>query len=117
MLALAEDDATPVLERAKFAAIVATNLDEFFTVRVAGLRRLTDAGVTRRSADGRTPFEQLDAVLDAAAALAARHAACWRDAIAPRLAASGVRIAGWETLSELQRRRLRARFVARVLPS
>ncbi len=116
VLALAEDESTPVLERAKFAAIVATNLDEFFTVRVAGLRRLTDGGVTRRSVDGRTPSEQLDAVLHAAARLADRHATCWRDAIAPALAAGGVRISGWDALSELQRRRIRARFVTRVLP-
>jgi polyphosphate kinase len=116
VLAMAEDEATPILERAKFAAIVATNLDEFFTVRVAGLRRLVEAGVRRRSVDGRTPSEQLDAVLDAALALAVRHAACWRDGLAPQLAAHGLRITRWDLLTDLQRRRLRARFVERVLP-
>ena len=116
VLAMAEDDATPLLERAKFAAIVATNLDEFFSVRVAGLRRLVAAGVTRRSVDGRSPSTQLEAVLGAAAALAARHAACWRDGIAPRLSDAGLRIAGWDVLSELQRRRLHERFVERILP-
>ncbi|MEO8246370.1 MAG: polyphosphate kinase 1 [Chloroflexota bacterium] len=116
VLALAEDDATPLLERAKFAAIFATNLDEFFMVRVAGLRRLVEAGVTRRSVDGRTPTEELDAVLTAASRLAARHAACWRDAIAPRLDANGVRIAGWDAVGALGRRRLRERFVDRILP-
>ena len=116
VLAMAEDEATPALERAKFAAIVATNLDEFFMVRVAGLRRLVEAGVTRRSVDGRTPAEELDAVLAAASVLATRHAACWRDAITPRLAAAAVRIVGPDALDELGRRRLRQRFVDRILP-
>src|SRR4051812_45441638 len=58
----AEDDRTPLLERVKFLSIFSTNLDEFFMVRVAGLRRLLAAGVKQPTPDGMTPQEQLDAI-------------------------------------------------------
>src|SRR5215218_2087406 len=59
VLALAEDESQPLLERAKFLAIFASNTDEFFQVRVAGLKRRDEAGLGVRSADGLTPREQL----------------------------------------------------------
>ena len=59
VLALAEDETTPLLERAKFLAIFASNLDEFYMVRVAGLKRRAETGLSVRSADGLTPREQL----------------------------------------------------------
>src|SRR6476646_10568817 len=59
VLALAEDESQPLLERAKFLAIFASNLDEFYMVRVAGLKRRDEAGLGVRSADGLTPREQL----------------------------------------------------------
>ena len=63
VLALAEDPETPLLERVKFLAIFSQNLDEFFQVRVAGLKERVAAGVTRRSVDGMTASEQLEAIL------------------------------------------------------
>ena len=62
VLALAEDPATPLLERLKFLAIFSQNLDEFFQVRVAGLKDRVAAGVTRRSPDGMSASEQLEAI-------------------------------------------------------
>ena len=59
VLALAEDESQPLLERAKFLAIFASNLDEFYMVRVAGLKRRNETGLSVRSADGLTPREQL----------------------------------------------------------
>jgi polyphosphate kinase len=116
VLALAEDERVPLLERAKFAAIFATNLDEFFMVRVAGLQRQVAAGVTLRSPDGLRPAEQLEAVLDVAAGLAARHAVAWTDAIRPALARAGIRIVRWTDLDDPERAGLAGLFAERVFP-
>ena len=62
MLALAEDRSIPLLERAKFLAIFASNMDEFFQVRVAGLKQQAEAGIRTRSSDGLTPQEALSAI-------------------------------------------------------
>src|SRR5947208_15123455 len=62
VLALAEDQSAPLLERAKFLAIFASNNDEFYQVRVAGLKQQAAAGIRTRSADGLTPQEQLSAI-------------------------------------------------------
>ena len=62
ILALAEDASMPLLERVKFLAIYASNLDEFFQIRVAGLQEQVEAGVHRRAPDGRTPAEQLEGI-------------------------------------------------------
>src|SRR6059058_3636204 len=84
VLELAEDPDVPLLERAKFLAIFATNLDEFFMVRVAGVN---DA----RRPDGLTPFETLQAVSERARTLMDRHVRHWEDAIKPELAANEIR--------------------------
>src|SRR6059058_813450 len=64
VLELAEDTSIPLLERIKFSAIYASNLDEFFMVRVAGLHDQVDAGIAESLADGRTPSETIDALRD-----------------------------------------------------
>ena len=75
VLALAEDEHTPLLERVKFLSIFASNLDEFYMVRVAALKRQQAAGLTTRSADGLLPSEQLTAISTKAGLLAKRHPA------------------------------------------
>src|SRR6266566_4819820 len=96
VLELAEDQRTPLLERVKFLSIFASNLDEFFQVRVAGLRRQEAAGLAMtRSADGLTATEQLALINERALALAERHAGLFLHDVAPALAAAGVRIARW----------------------
>src|SRR5512145_870628 len=72
VLALAEDDARPALERAKFLAIFSQNLDEFFQIRVSGLREQVIVGVPGTSPDGMSPREQLDAIRDRVQELVAR---------------------------------------------
>ena len=116
VLALAEDERTPLLERVKFTAIFATNLDEFFMVRVAGLQRQVAGGVTVRSPDGLRPAELLEAVLERAAELAARHARAWSEAFVPALAHAGIRIARWSELGATERTGLAGLFAARVFP-
>ena len=73
VLALAEDPSQPLLERAKFLAIFASNLDEFYMVRVAGLKRRDEAGLQVRSADGLTPREQLARISARTQALLSRQ--------------------------------------------
>ena len=74
VLALADDTSLPLLERAKFLAIFASNLDEFYMVRVAGLKRRDEMGLSVRSADGLTPREQLRRIGEQTQQIATRHA-------------------------------------------
>ena len=89
VLELAEDPDTPLLERANFLAIFANNLDEFFMVRVAGLKRRIATGVATRSASGLQPREVLDLIWTRSRELMARHAACFQQDVAPALAEEG----------------------------
>jgi polyphosphate kinase len=116
VLALAEDSALPLLERVKFLAIAASNLDEFFQVRVAGLKRQQAAGGVRtRSVDGLTPAEQLSRIGPRAQELAAAQARLYGE-LAPLLADEGIRILRWTELDEGQQRVLQAMFSTRIFP-
>src|SRR5213596_879137 len=90
VLELAEDDTVPLLERANFLAIFASNLDEFFMVRVAGLKRRIATGVATRSASGLQPREVLEMIWARSRELMARHAACYHEDVAPALAEEGI---------------------------
>jgi polyphosphate kinase len=92
VLELAEDDRTPVLERAKFLAIYAANQDEFFMVRVAGLHDQIDAGIDARGPDGLSPSETLERIAERTRDLGARHSRVWNEEISPALAEAGIRI-------------------------
>ncbi|MHA6784844.1 RNA degradosome polyphosphate kinase [Pseudonocardia saturnea] len=116
VLALAEDTSQPLLERAKFLAIFASNLDEFYMVRVAGLKRRDDTGLAVRSADGLSPNRQLAQIATRSQAIAEAHARVFLDHVQPELAAEGIRILRWSDLSEAQRLRLSGYFSAQVFP-
>jgi polyphosphate kinase len=117
ILVLAEDPETPLLERAKFLSIFASNLDEFYQVRFAGLRRQEAAGLSQtRSADGLTTAEQLGRVAERAYALALRHARLFGEELAPALAAAGVRIRRWAELGREEQTLLNAEFEDRIFP-
>src|SRR3954463_12514209 len=79
VLQQAVDERTPLLDRVKFLAIFSSNLDEFYMVRVAGLRRQLAAGVTQQSFDGLTPQQQLEAIDRKVAGLVERQQACLAD--------------------------------------
>jgi polyphosphate kinase len=116
VLSLAEDPAQPLLERAKYLAIVATNLDEFFQVRVAGLLAQVDAGVTRPGADGRTPRDQLAEIrLEVLEQLRAQESMLLKDLI-PKLAEQRIRLVDWSGLDEVDRSRLARMFEDEILP-
>jgi polyphosphate kinase len=116
VLELAEDPATPLLERVNFLAIFASNLDEFFMVRVAGLKRRIATGVATRSASGLQPREVLDQIHTRARELMARHAACFQTEIAPQLADEGIHIIRWNELTEEEQARLFTLFRQQIFP-
>jgi polyphosphate kinase len=117
VLALAEDTALPLLERVKFLAISARNLDEFFQVRVAGLKAQVDAGVLAASPDGRSPVEQLLEIRLAVEALLRRMERVFTKELQPRLAEEGIRFVEWEALGERDRARLRHEYETRIHPA
>ena len=111
-----EDERTPLLERLKFLAIFHANLDEFFMVRVAGLRRQLAAGVQQGGADGMSPAEQLEAIDRTVRPLVARARTALHDVVLPRLRDAGVRILTVSELAPDERARVDAFFEAQVYP-
>ncbi|GAY12266.1 RNA degradosome polyphosphate kinase [Pseudonocardia sp. N23] len=116
VLALAEDPSQPLLERAKFLAIFASNLDEFYMVRVAGLKRRDETGLAVRSADGLTPREQLGRITARSQVLSEAHARVFLDEVRPELGEYGIHIRRWTDLSDDQRERLSDYFTDQVFP-
>lgn len=111
VLALAMDERTPLLERVKFVAITASNLDEFVQKRVGGLRRQEAAGVRQLSDDGRTPTEQLRLLYSVTTQMHTRMTSLWENELRPRLAAeAGVHVLSYADLSVDQRSALHKRF-------
>ncbi|QIG39987.1 RNA degradosome polyphosphate kinase [Microbacterium sp. 4R-513] len=116
VLELAEDPRLPVLERANFLAIFASNLDEFFMVRVAGLKRRILTGLAVPTNVGRAPQEVLSDISAEAHTLQLRHAAAWTNDVMPALAAAGIEILGWNDLGDEERDRLYEYFQSQVFP-
>jgi len=116
VLALAEDAGTPLLERVKFLSIFASNLDEFYMVRVAALKRQQAAGLTTRSADGLLPSEQLSAISAKARLLAERHAVLFASEVMAGLSAASIRVMRWGELSVKQRRGFDDLFQDKIFP-
>ena len=100
VLELAEDETIPLLERANFLAIFAANLDEFFMVRVAGLKRRIITGLAVPTNVGTAPTEVLAEINRVAYELQQRHARCFAMRVQPQLAEAGVRIVDWEALDD-----------------
>jgi len=112
----AEDTSHPLLERLKFLAISQTNLDEFFMIRVAGLRAQLSAEVTELSIDGLTPGEQLDAARRAVKKMVQRQAKCLVEDLVPRLADAGITISSIGSLDETGRASAGEYFRRTVFP-
>lgn len=116
VLSLAADTSLPLLERAKFLAIFASNLDEFYMVRVAGLKRRDEMGLSVRSADGLTPREQLARIGEQTQRIATRHARVFLDSVRPALAQEGIYIVTWADLDQAERDQLSTYFNEQVFP-
>ncbi len=117
VLQLAEDERTPLLERVKFCAIYTTNLDEFYMVRVAGLRDQIDAGVENPGQDGRTPSETIALIRERVLELGARLTDCFEGELRPALADNDIRLVGVRELDEEQRAELAAHFQKKIFPA
>ena len=116
VLAMAEDERVPLLERAKFLAIFGQNLDEFFQVRVAGLKDQVAAGIATTSPDGRTAAQQLLDIRDALDGLLPRMQAVFLDQVAPALADAGIGLSSWADLDEEDEKFLVETFEERIFP-
>jgi polyphosphate kinase len=116
VLTLAEDPSTPLLERAKFLAIFANNLDEFYMVRVAGLKRRMQMGLPVESGHGLTTREQLSLIASSTAQLVARHSQLFTTQVLPALLDQQVQIVRWVDLDSQERERLRAYFRDQIFP-
>jgi polyphosphate kinase len=110
------DARNPLLERLKFIAIYSTNLDEYFMIRVAALMQQVEAGVMRRSNDGRLPEEHLVAIAERLRPSVARHIACLRETLLPALKREGIRILRYDEVNDATRRSLKSAFDERIFP-
>lgn len=116
MLEEAVDETEPILERLKFLSIFASNMDEFFMIRVSGLKETFEEGVTELSPDGMTPGEQLKAIREQVIPLVEEQSRCFKDEVLPKLAGAGIVIAPYDSLSEIERANLKKYFMRRIFP-
>jgi polyphosphate kinase len=116
VLALAATPTIPLLERVKFLSITATNLDEFFMVRVAGLKEQVRAGTRRTGADGFSPVEQLEGISRRVREMAAQQSKLWLKELQPQLARAGIEVVTRNDLAEDELAPLQRYFVKQVLP-
>ncbi len=116
VLELSVDPDLPLLERARFLAIFASNLDEFFMVRVAGLKRRIATGLAVTAASGLEPREVLEAIGSRAHEMMAAHAAIYTGQIAPALSEAGIALVHWAALSPSEQDRLHTFFRDQVFP-
>jgi len=116
VLELAEDPEVPLLERAKFLAITATNLDEFVMVRLAGLHEQIDSGIDARGPDGLSPDDAFDRVSERMKELMERHSRAWEREVRPELAAAGIRIIEPEKLGPSDLADIDRDFAERIFP-
>ncbi|WP_137655620.1 RNA degradosome polyphosphate kinase [Bifidobacterium moukalabense] len=116
VLELAQDEDLPIIERASFAAIFANNLDEFFMVRVAGLKRRIDTGIAVTAASGLSPRQQLRAISEQAHRLQDEHAHYMIDHILPDLAKEKIVLLGWDKLTAAEQERLSRYYRQQVFP-
>jgi polyphosphate kinase len=117
VLQLAEDERIPLLERVKFCAIYTTNLDEYYMVRVAGLRDQIDAGVENPGPDGRIPSETIALIRERVLELGGRLSACFEGSLRPALAEHDIRVLAVNELDDEQRAELARHFQKVIFPA
>src|SRR6202453_1675913 len=117
VLQLAEDESAPLLERVKFCAIYTTNLDEYYMVRVAGLRDQIGAGVENPGPDGRIPSETIALIRERVLGLGGRLSACFEERLRPALAEHDIRVVAVNELDDEQRAELARHFQKVIFPA
>jgi polyphosphate kinase len=110
------DQSQPLLERIKFLSIFSSNLDEFFMIRVSGLKEQIDEGVTELSLDGLTPAAQLKLINERLRPMLVQQVACFSEDLLPALASHGIVITSYRALSDRERRSLGTYFIENVFP-
>ncbi|MGZ7032651.1 MAG: polyphosphate kinase 1, partial [Thermoanaerobaculia bacterium] len=116
ILAKAEDETVPVLERLRFLTYCSQNLDEFFMVRAGAARDRIDAGLSEMTADGLSPAQQMDVIRARARALLGEMYRCLNDRLIPALAREKIAIVGFRDVAEPDRERLSRHFTSKVSP-
>jgi polyphosphate kinase len=116
LLELARDETLPLLERVFFLKVSAEMLDEFFMIRIAGLTGQTEAGVSRRLPDGRTPQQTLDDARERVLEVYGSQSALWRDELCPALAAERIVVSSVDELEPEERAELDDRFEREIFP-
>jgi len=116
VLELAEDASIPLLERCRFLAIFSSNLDDFFMIRVASVKRKLGGGVTKKNTAGFTPFELMAEISKKTQELIARQTKCFQTDILPKLAQNGIEITDWESLTEDEKSYINKIFTNRIFP-
>jgi polyphosphate kinase len=110
------DERHPLLERVKFLSIFSSNLDEFFMIRVSGLRRQLMAGTLETPPDGMTPVEQLAAIRRELLPMLDQHSACWHTDLLPKLRQAGIKVLSYDDLKRKQRKLMRRHFERHLFP-
>jgi len=116
VLELAEDTERPLLERVRYAAIFASNLDEFFMVRVAGLKRRIAAGVAVPAASGMRPREVLEGIWRESGRLMGRHGHLFHDELVPALSKASIELLRWDDLTDDEQAHTQTLFAERLYP-
>ncbi len=116
VLELAEDTQVPLLERCRFLAIFSSNLDDFFMIRVATLKRKLETGVTKSNTAGYTPTQLMDALSLKTQELLLRQSAAFHEVILPELALHGIELAKWDSLDADERERVNVVFHSKIFP-
>ena len=116
VLELAEDESIPLLERVKFLAIYAANLDEFFMVRVAGLHDVVDAGIDARGPDGLSPGQTIERIAERTRELGRRHSRVWHEEVRAQLAEHGIRVIECEDCGEEELAAIDRQFAVQIFP-
>src|SRR5262249_50199580 len=112
----AKDPTVPLLERVRFLSILGSNMDEFFMIRMAGLKQQVAAGVVESGPDGMTPAEQLAAARAVATEIKTEARSVWREQLVPLLAKEGIRVLAYDEIPIDARLRLRTYFEESVFP-
>lgn len=116
VLDLAEDPSVPLLERVRFLSIFASNLDDFFMIRVASVRLKVESGSTQPNVAGFTPSQLLDQIMKRAHELVERQTRCFRLVLVPELAKAGIHFTHWDDLTDVEKSHVKGIFDSTIFP-
>ena len=116
VLELAEDESNPLLERCRYLAIFSSNLDDFFMIRVATLKRKLETGVTKKNTAGYSPIELMEEISKKTKELISRQSKCFHNDLMPKLAQNGIEITDWESLDNTEKEYINKIFTKKIFP-